>query len=119
MRNNDYFARYQLSGDWWRREHESGRYETVIRETQALIAPYVHSDPTAFCSYEDHLLAVDTLLEVCALRAESARGDSWRGFIPPLWPSRPMPRVSHVELRRGTSTTWSPPRSGRTWLWLR
>ena len=53
---------------------ESGRYEAVIRETQSLIAPYVEADPTAFCSYTDHLLAVDTLLEVCRLRAESIRG---------------------------------------------
>ena len=34
----------------------------------------VEADPTAFCSYEDHLLAVDTLLEVCRLRSESVRG---------------------------------------------
>ena len=39
-----------------------------------MIAPYVQADPTAFCSYEDHLLAVDTLLEVCRLRSESIRG---------------------------------------------
>ena len=39
-----------------------------------MIAPYVEVDPTAFCSYEDHLLAVDTLLEVCRLRSESIRG---------------------------------------------
>ena len=32
------------------------------------------SDPTAFCSYTDHLLAADTLLEVCRLRAQSIRG---------------------------------------------
>ena len=38
------------------------------------IAPYVKRDPTAFCSYEDHRLAVDTLLEVCRLRGESVRG---------------------------------------------
>ena len=38
------------------------------------IAPYVQKDPTAFCSYEDHQLAVDTLEEVCLLRAESIRG---------------------------------------------
>ena len=39
-----------------------------------MIAPYVEADPTAFCSYQDHLLAVDTLLEVCRLRGESIRG---------------------------------------------
>ena len=34
----------------------------------------MEDDPTAFCSCEDHLLAVDTLLEVCRLRSESVRG---------------------------------------------
>ena len=31
-------------------------------------------DPTAFCSGADHQLAVDTLEQVCLLRAESIRG---------------------------------------------
>ena len=75
MKNNDYFARYHalfdglLSGYF-----ESGRFETVLRRTQRMIDPYVKQDPTAFCSYEDHLLAVDTLEEICLLRAESVRG---------------------------------------------
>lgn len=38
-----------------------------------MIAPYVEKDPTAFCSYEDHRLAADTLEQVCMLRAESVR----------------------------------------------
>ena len=75
MKNDDYFARYhayfrQLLSEYF----QSGRYEAVIRQTQAMIAPYVEADPTAFCSYEDHLLAVDTLLEVCRLRWESIQG---------------------------------------------
>lgn len=75
MKNDDYFARYhayfrQLLSEYF----QSGRYEAVIRQTQAMIAPYVEADPTAFCSYEDHLQAVDTLLEVCRLRAESILG---------------------------------------------
>ena len=75
MKNNDYFARYHalfdglLSGYF-----ENGRFETVLRRTQRMIDPYVKQDPTAFCSYEDHLLAVDTLEEICLLRAESVRG---------------------------------------------
>ena len=39
-----------------------------------MIAPYVQKDPTAFCSFEDHQLAVDTLEQVCLLRARSIRG---------------------------------------------
>ena len=37
--------------------------------------------PTAFCSYEDHRLAVNTLTQVCRLRAQSARGQL-QGEIP-------------------------------------
>lgn len=75
MKHPDYFARYhaqldRLLSEYW----ESGYGETALRQTQAMIAPYVKSDPTAFCSYTDHLLAADTLLEVCRLRAQSIRG---------------------------------------------
>ena len=75
MKNDRYFAIYRAYLDQLVTEYfESGRYEAVLRETQALIAPYVEADPTAFCSYADHLQAVDTLLEVCRLRAGSVRG---------------------------------------------
>ena len=75
MKNDEYFAWYHAYFGQFLAEYlESGRCEAVIRETQALIAPYVEADPTAFCSYADHLLAADTLLEVCLLRAESIRG---------------------------------------------
>ncbi len=52
---------------------ESGLFETKVAETAKLIAPYVHKDPTAYCSYEDHLLAVNTIRDFCLLRAESIR----------------------------------------------
>lgn len=39
-----------------------------------MIAPYVEQDPTAFCTYPDFLTAVETLREVCRLRAEAVRG---------------------------------------------
>lgn len=104
MKNDDYFARYhayfnQLLSEYF----ESGRYEVVIRQTQAMIAPYVEADPTAFCSYEDHLLAVDTLLEVCRLRSESVRGQLEGDYPATLaqWAERPVFGVdaSHVDLR--------------------
>lgn len=53
---------------------ESGRFEAILRQTEKLIAPYVQNDPTAFCSFEGHQLAVDTLEQVCLLRAQSIRG---------------------------------------------
>lgn len=51
------------------------------------IAPYVEQDPTAFCSYQDHQLAVETLEQVCLLRAESAAGQL-AGEIPATIRSR-------------------------------
>ena len=75
MQNDEYFSRYHdyfdefLSGYF-----ESGRFEASLRQTERMIAPYVQEDPTAFCSFADHQLAVETLRQVCLLRAESARG---------------------------------------------
>ena len=104
MKNDAYFAQYHAYFDQLLTEYfESGRYEAVIRQTQAMIAPYVQADPTAFCSYEDHLLAVDTLLEVCRLRSESVRGQLEGDYPATLaqWAERPVFGVdaSHVDLR--------------------
>ena len=52
-----------------------------MAQTEQMIAPYVQKDPTSFCSYEDHKLAVDTLKSVCLLRAESVRGQL-EGYFP-------------------------------------
>ena len=100
MKNRDYFARYhayfgQLLSEYF----ESGRYEAVIRQVQVMIAPYVEVDPTAFCSYEDHLLAVDTLLEVCRLRSESIRGQLEGDYPITLAQQGAGVDASHVDLR--------------------
>ena len=82
MQNDEYFALYRAYFDRFLSEYfESGLFEKTLQEKAALIAPYVQKDPTAFCSYEDHLLAVDTLEQVCLLRAESIRGQL-EGTIP-------------------------------------
>ena len=104
MKNNTYFAQYHAYFDQFLTEYlESGRCKAVIRETQALIAPYVEADPTAFCSYEDHRLAVDTLLEVCRLRSESVRGQLEGTFPSTLAQRAEQPDAgvdaSHVDLR--------------------
>ncbi len=49
-----------------------------------MIALYVETNPTAFCSYQDHLLMVDTLLEMCRLRSESIHGQLGRHCPSPL-----------------------------------
>ena len=75
MKHDEYFARYHAYFDKLLSEYfESGRFAVTLRQMAKQIAPYVQKDPTAFCSYEDHQLAVDTLEEVCLLRAESIRG---------------------------------------------
>ena len=53
---------------------ESGRLSAELWEVAVRIAPYAQKDPTAFCSYEDHRLAVETLEQACLLRGEAARG---------------------------------------------
>ncbi len=75
MQNNANFARYHELFDHLIAEYfESGRFEALVEETVAMIAPYVEKDPTAFCSYENFLLAVETIERFCLLRAESVRG---------------------------------------------
>ena len=44
------------------------------RPQRKLIDSYVRKDPTAFCSYQDYLLGVDTFQEFCLLRSKSIRG---------------------------------------------
>ena len=104
MKHDEYFARYHAYFDQLLTEYfESGRYEAAIRQTQALIAPYVEADPTAFCSYEDHQLAVDTLLAVCRLRSESVRGQLEGIYPSTLAQQAEHPGAgvdaSHVDLR--------------------
>lgn len=75
MKEQEFFGLYHQYYDAFIRDYfESGHFEDVVERTAALIAPYVEADPTAFCSYQDHLLAVDTLREFCLLRAASVRG---------------------------------------------
>ena len=100
MQNDQYFARYRDYLDQLLTQYlESGRCEARLRQVQAMIAPYVEADPTAFCSYEDHLLAVDTLLEVCRLRAESIRGQLEGDYPITLAQQGAGVDASHVDLR--------------------
>ncbi len=82
MQHKDYFSQYHTYFNFFLEEYfENGRFEKTLRQMAEKIAPYVKKDPTAFCSYEDHCLGVDTLLQVCSLRAESVRGQL-EGTIP-------------------------------------
>lgn len=82
MKNNEYYKQYHTYYDKLITEYfENGYFEKFIEETTEMIAPYVEKDPTAFCSYEDYQLAVETIKKFCLLRAESVRGQL-EGTIP-------------------------------------
>lgn len=75
MQNDDYFAQYHDYIDMLLCEYmESGHCEAFIHSTAEMIAPYVENDASAFCTYEDHLVAIDTLIDVCEFRTQSIRG---------------------------------------------
>lgn len=75
MKEDALFAQYHsLFSSFLADYFDSGRFEALLQEKEALIAPYVKKDPTAFCSYADHQLAVDTLRQVCQRRKESIQG---------------------------------------------
>ena len=82
MQVDENFAQYHQYFDQFLTGYfDSGRFGSTVAQVSAMIAPYVQQDPTAFCSYEDHRLAVNTLTQVCRLRAQSARGQL-QGEIP-------------------------------------
>lgn len=104
MQVEEYFQQYQAYFRWFLAEYvESGKLSAALWQAAELIAPYVKSDPTAFCSYEDHRLAVETLEQVCLLRAESARGQLEGRYPATLAQQTQRPGegvdASHVDLR--------------------
>ncbi|MBS1348692.1 MAG: spore coat protein CotH, partial [Firmicutes bacterium] len=60
---------------------DSGYFSEMLNSTLELISTYVAQDPTAFCSYDEFVTAVDTLKEFCLLRAESV-SQQLAGTIP-------------------------------------
>lgn len=104
MQVEEYFQQYQAYFRWFLAEYvESGELSAALWQTAELIAPYVEADPTAFCSYEDHRLAVETLEQVCLLRAESVRGQLEGRYPATLAQQAQRPGegvdASHVDLR--------------------
>ncbi len=104
MKNREYYDQYHdyfhqfISGYF-----ESGHFERLITETAQMIAPYVKKDPTAFCSYEDHVLGVETIRDFCMLRAESVRGQL-NGTIPSTIAAQSRDKSSFVD----ASSIWLP-----------
>ena len=52
---------------------ESGVFEAQLNSLYAMLRPYVEKDPTAFYTVEEFDTAVETLRQVCLIRAESIR----------------------------------------------
>ncbi len=104
MKNKEYLAAYHKYFNRLLLEYfEEGQFELGFRRIEAMIAEYVQKDPTAFCNYEDHCQAVDTLHEACLLRAKSVQAQL-DGEIPITirgQQERPERKVdaSHVDLR--------------------
>lgn len=85
MKNDDYYKKYHEYFDYFVKEYyENGYFEKKIAKTTKMIAPYVKKDPTAFCSYEDYLLGIETFKEFCSLRFQSVRGQL-EGKIASTW----------------------------------
>ena len=75
MKNDTYFNQYHEYFDELISEYfESGYFKEFIAETYEMIESYVEKEPTAFCTYEEFQVAVETLYEFCDLRAQSIRG---------------------------------------------
>lgn len=104
MKNDEYFAKYHAYFDQFIREYfESGYFVKETAETAKMISPYVKKDPTAFCSYEDHLTAVRTITDFCMLRAESVRGQ-----LSGTTPSTIRGQQEDTESRVDASEVWLP-----------
>ena len=68
---DQYHAAYQTFVD---ETFSSGWFEQEFDRVAAMIAPYVESDPTAFCAYADFQQGVQTLRAFCLKRAQSVQG---------------------------------------------
>lgn len=53
---------------------DSGKFAQEFDSVVKMISPYVESDPTKFCTYEDFETGAQTLREFCLKRAESISG---------------------------------------------
>ncbi|MBQ6834347.1 MAG: CotH kinase family protein [Lachnospiraceae bacterium] len=104
MLQPEYFQQYHTYFDQLIEEYfESGLFEERLGKISELIRPYVEKDPTAFSSYEDHLVAVETIREFCLLRAKSVRGQL-NGSIPATIRGQQEDKSSFVD----ASSIWLP-----------
>lgn len=104
MKNNVHYGQYQEYFDHLIKSYfESGYFENFVKNTVDMIDPYVKKDPTAFCSYEDWQLGVQTIQDFCLLRAESVRGQL-DGMIPSTIAAQAEDKSSFID----ASSIWLP-----------
>lgn len=73
--SEEYTSQYHaLFAEWISSYFDSGIFEEFFDAVSAMIAPYVQSDPTKFCTYDEFEQGVETLRSFCLLRAESISG---------------------------------------------
>ncbi len=72
---------HQYFSEFMTQFFDSGYLAELTEDTRAMIAPYVESDPTKFCTYEEFEKGAAALEKFCALRAESVSGQL-AGTIP-------------------------------------
>lgn len=104
MKNKEYYELYHKYFDQLISEYfESGYFDSFVETTKEMISPYVKKDKTAFCSYDDYLLGVDTIRKFCILRAQSVRGQL-DGKIPSTIKAQAKDKSSFVD----ASSVWLP-----------
>ena len=75
MAHEEYRERYYAYLDMLATSYvDNGLLRERVASMREMIAPYVTADATAFCNYEEFLVAVDTLEQFCLLRAKSIQG---------------------------------------------
>ncbi len=73
--DEEYTRRYHvLFAEFLTAFFDHGELAQMIEETRNRIAPYMESDPTAFCTYDQFETGTASLQLFCQLRAESVRG---------------------------------------------
>lgn len=82
LENETYLAKYheylaKIAETHWNDE----AFAQKVRQLDQLIGPYVAQDPTAFYSYDEYQIALETLLEFVSLRSQSILGQLY-GQIP-------------------------------------
>lgn len=104
MKHDAYFHKYHEYFDEFLKTYfENGHFEKKVETVRAMIAPYVDKDPTAFISFADFEIGVDTIESFNLLRAESVR-KQLDGIIPSTIRGQSRDKSNFVD----ASNVWLP-----------